>query len=603
MKSQSLIKGAAVVAAGGLLSKAMGAVYRILLMDALGGRGMGIYQMVFPFYCLLLTLSATGIPSALARMVAERRAAGEDGRSVLAGALPLFTAIGGLGSAAMFFLAPALAAAHGEAAAASAYRMLAPAVLLVAALSCLRGWLQGCGRFAPTAASEVVEQAVKIAFGLFFVRLYRGDAARAVGGAVLAVTLGELAALAFLAACARRPRPFFPARRLLPPPAAGGRGTGGRLWGGARPPFAAPSALGRGEGLPVGPLSACRPLCVPRSGGGAGKAGRVRPRALLRAVLPVAVAAGALPLTNLFESILIVRMVGRYAENATALYGLYAGAATSLVNLPVSVCYGLAAASIPAVASLRAAGRGREAEERALFALKCTLYLALPASALLFAFSAPVCALLFRLPEGEMAVLVRLVRLLAIAAAPLAAVQTLSACLTGLGRPGRAALSAALACALRLGAEFALLSFPQISVFGAAYACIGCYLVAFLLDLYYSIKERKNRIAAGGQALKFALLAAASACAAWPLRGAFPLAQPLLAGGLYLALSVPFRAFGAEELRSAWRKPYDRTRRAGVQPRRSSGGRQDRPPFGRPRHPAHGRDARRGGRARARRPV
>ena len=289
MKSQSLIKGAAVVAAGGLLSKAMGAVYRILLMDALGGRGMGIYQMVFPFYCLLLTLSATGIPSALARMVAERRAAGEDGRSVLAGALPLFTAIGGLGSAAMFFLAPALAAAHGEAAAASAYRMLAPAVLLVAALSCLRGWLQGCGRFAPTAASEVVEQAVKIAFGLFFVRLYRGDAARAVGGAVLAVTLGELAALAFLAACARRPRPFFPARRLLPrPPLAGGGQGGGfgagralplrrpRRWVGgkgcpsARFPraarFASPvRAAGRGRPAASAPARCCAPSCPSRS--------------------------------------------------------------------------------------------------------------------------------------------------------------------------------------------------------------------------------------------------------------------------------------------------------------------------------------------------
>ena len=54
MKSHSFIKGAAVVAAGGLLAKMMGAVYRILLMDALGGRGMGMYQMVFPLYSLLV---------------------------------------------------------------------------------------------------------------------------------------------------------------------------------------------------------------------------------------------------------------------------------------------------------------------------------------------------------------------------------------------------------------------------------------------------------------------------------------------------------------------------------------------------------------------
>lgn len=543
MKSQSLIKGAAVVAAGSLLSKLLGAVYRILLMDALGGRGMGIYQMVFPLYCLLLTLSATGIPSALARMVAERAASGGDGRPVLAAALPLFAAIGGAGSLAMFAFAPAFAAVQGEAAAASAYRMLAPSVLLVAAVSCLRGWFQGHSRFAPTAASEVIEQAVKIAFGLLFVQIYRGDAARAVAFAALAITLSEFAALIFLAVCAGG----YPRGSLLVRMRR-------RTWG--------IRFAGRGAFVPHVPLFAPFPAAA-----GKGKSARPRTRELLRAVLPVAVAAGALPLSNLIESILIVRLIGRYAENATALYGLYAGAATALVNLPVPVCYGLAAASIPAVSALRAAGRGREAEERALFALKCTLYLALPAAALLFAFPGPVCGLLFRLPEGEMEVLVRLVRLLALSAAPLAAVQTLSACLTGLGRSKYAAFSVTLACILRLAAEFVLLQFPQISVFGAAYACIGCYLVAFLLDLYYSIRERKNRIRAGGQACKFALLAAAAAGAAWPLRAAFPLAPFIAAGLAYLALSVPFRAFGAEELRFAWRNRHDRNRRTGVQPR------------------------------------
>ena len=531
MKSHSFIKGAAVVAAGGLLAKMMGAVYRILLMDALGGRGMGMYQMVFPLYSLLLTLAATGVPSALARLVAER--AEGQGRAVLRAALPLFAAVGGLGSLAMFLLAPAVAAAQGEPSAAAAYRLLAPSVLLVAAVACLRGYFQGNSRFAPGALSELVEQAVKIAFGLLFARLYAGDAARAVSGAVFAVTLSELAALAFLAACAGR-------RRALPLAARA-------------PAFA--RTFGWGKKVPFAPPFARSPADGPRAG------------ELLRAVLPVAAAAGALPLCSLAESILIVRLVGRYAENATALYGLYAGAATSLVNLPVSVCYGLAAASIPSVAALRAAGRTVEAEERALFALKCTLYLAFPAAAALFAFPAPVCSLLFRLPAEEGETLARLVRILSLSAVPLAAVQTLSACLTGLGRSKRAALSVALACALRLGAEAVLLRYPQISVFGAAYAAGGCYLVAFLLNLYYSIKERKNRIRIGGHALKFALLSAAAAGAAWPLRELSVFAALAAAAAVYLALSVPLRAFRPEEVRLAWRNRYDRTRRTWLQPR------------------------------------
>ena len=129
------------------------------------------------------------------------------------------------------------------------------------------------------------------------------------------------------------------------------------------------------------------------------------------------------------------------------------------------------------------------------------------------------------------------------------------------------AIGDALACALRLGAEAVLLRYPQISVFGAAYAAGGCYLVAFLLNLYYSIKERKNRIRIGGHALKFALLSAAAAGAAWPLRELSVFAALAAAAAVYLALSVPLRAFRPEEVRLAWRNRYDRTRRTWLQPR------------------------------------
>ncbi len=64
MKKQSYLKGAVIISVGGFLSKLLGAVYRIPLVAFLGGEGMGIYQMVYPLYCILLTVSASGIPTA-----------------------------------------------------------------------------------------------------------------------------------------------------------------------------------------------------------------------------------------------------------------------------------------------------------------------------------------------------------------------------------------------------------------------------------------------------------------------------------------------------------------------------------------------------------
>ena len=523
MKSHSFIKGAAVVAAGGLLAKMMGAVYRILLMDALGGRGMGMYQMVFPLYSLLITLASTGVPSALARLVAER--AEGQGRAVLRAALPLFGGRG-LGSLAMFLLAPAVAAAQGSRRRA-AYRLLAPSCCSLPRRLPAR-LLQGNSRFAP-GRFRVVEQAVKIAFGLFCAAI-PGDAARAVSGR-----------------CSPSPSASLPPSPSSPPARAGDarcRSPRARLplrarWVGGRFPSPRPS--------PVRPPT-------------------VRARALLRAVLPVAVAAGALPCAASPKASSSCGWSAATRKTRRRCTGC-----TRARRLRSSTCPSPSATASRRRASPQSRRCGRRGGSggggRALFALKCTLYLAFPAAAALFAFPAPVCSLLFRLPAEEGAALARLVRILSLSAVPLAAVQTLSACLTGLGRSKRAALSVALACALRLGAEAVLLRYPQISVFGAAYAAGGCYLVAFLLNLYYSIKERKNRIRIGGHALKFALLSAAAAGAAWPLRELSVFAALAAAAAVYLALSVPLRAFRPEEVRLAWRNRYDRTRRTWLQPR------------------------------------
>lgn len=59
---QNFLQGAFIISLGGIVAKILGACYRIPLANILGAEGLGIYQMVYPLYCLLLTISATGIP-------------------------------------------------------------------------------------------------------------------------------------------------------------------------------------------------------------------------------------------------------------------------------------------------------------------------------------------------------------------------------------------------------------------------------------------------------------------------------------------------------------------------------------------------------------
>ncbi|MBQ8885070.1 MAG: polysaccharide biosynthesis protein [Clostridia bacterium] len=449
-KGQGFLKGAATIAVGGFLAKLIGALYRIPLTNLIGGYGMGLYQMVYPFYCLLLTVSATGIPSSIAKLTAEKRALGESDEPIFKSALKLFLLIGGAGTFLMLLLAPVLSAMQGSLEVRNGYFALAPSVFLVSAISVLRGWFQGRKDMRPTALSEVFEQLVKVGFGLMFAYLYRGYPVKAVSFLLLSVTFSELAALLLL---------FFLYKRT-PQPYAGLK-----------------------------------------------NAGAFPAKKVLALSIPVTLSSAILPLSGLIESVLIVRLLKGYSENAVALYGLFSGGAVTIINLPVSIAYGIAAASVPAVSAAFAKereGQQTGARRRVLLSLGLTAALGAVSALGLFLFAAPAVKMIFRsLSAGETDTLVRLVKLLSVSALLLSCTQTLSACLTGLGKPKFAAISMSVAVAFRLALDFLLVSRPKISVYGAAIAADVCYLVAFALDLVYNliITKRSERADDNGSGL------------------------------------------------------------------------------------------------------
>ena len=427
------LKNAAVVSLGGLAAKAIGVVYRIPLANMLGGYGAGLYQMAYPLFCLMLTFSSVGIPAVVARAVAAECAAGRSGQSVLRAALKLFALLGLGGAAMLGALALPVSALQGERALAQCYLALAPAVLFVALIAVLRGYWQGRGVMSPTALSEVVEQGVKVGAGLLFAARFPHDPVSAARGALFAVTVSEAVALLFLLLFPREKERFLRVRRTE-------TGT------------------------------------------------------LLFAALPVMASAALLPLSQMLDSVLIVRLLARHTSRAVSLYGLFAGSAISLVNLPATLCSGLAAASVPSIAACFAGGEREKGRERAMTALLLCLGLALPCAVVLFAFAPLAVRLLYpALPAGDAALLVRLLRLSSVSAATLAAVDLLAACLTAMGLAKRAALSMLLAVLVKAGLQLLLVGNASYGILGAAVAANGCYLVAFFLDLFYTVKDKKSQ--------------------------------------------------------------------------------------------------------------
>lgn len=438
------LKGAAWIAAGGFIAKIIGALYRIPLTNLIGGYGLGLYQMVYPVYCMLLTVSATGIPSSIAKLTAERVGKGETGLPVFKTAMRLFLLIGVVGTVLMCLLAPFLSAAQGSREVLGGYFTLAPSVLLVSAISVFRGYFQGRNRMMPTALSEITEQAVKVGFGLLFAYLFRANVQRAVVFLLLAVSLSELMALFLMLFLFHRD----------------------------------PSATLSDK-----------------------TEEKISAKSVLRLSIPVTFSSIILPLSGLLDSVLVPRFLGAYSANAVTLFGLFSGGAVTVINLPVSICYGIAAASVPAVATAavrKSGGTGREhvpsTRKRIWYSLFVTVAVALPSAVGLFLFAEPAAKIIFRSLSGEeLRMLVDLIRAFSVSALTLSCVQTLSACLTAQGKPQYSALSMLIGVTVKTGLYVWWMQSPKISVFGLAYATNVCYLVAFLLNLVYNLVVSKEK--------------------------------------------------------------------------------------------------------------
>ncbi|MCL8208922.1 MAG: oligosaccharide flippase family protein [Actinomycetia bacterium] len=208
----SFWRGAVWLTAGALLSKLLGAVYRIFLPRVLGDTGVGLFQLAYPLYAVALAVSVSGVPIALSKETAEYRSRGDEraAERLADWALVALGLVGAVLVAAMEAAAwPLAAAVFHEPRAVWPLRALAPALLLVAVQAGLRGDFQGQQDMKPTAVSQILEQAVRVAvmFPLALWWLPRGVAWGA-AGATLGASAGALAGVAYLVA--RRTRPFRP---------------------------------------------------------------------------------------------------------------------------------------------------------------------------------------------------------------------------------------------------------------------------------------------------------------------------------------------------------------------------------------------------------
>ena len=227
---QSYLKNAALMTGADVLLRLAGMGLRIYLANALGGEGMGLYQLVLAVYALFVTLATAGVSVAATRLMAEELSRGRaEARGMLVRLLAAGLGLGVFAMAAQFGLA-GLAAAWwlGDARAAGALRAAAFGMPWMAVSAVLRGFFIARRRVEPNVLSQLAEQTVRI--GVVYVVLEQGilrgwDNGRKCTAVLAATALSEAvsacmmllfyhreARRCFAGEKARRPRD--PARRL-----------------------------------------------------------------------------------------------------------------------------------------------------------------------------------------------------------------------------------------------------------------------------------------------------------------------------------------------------------------------------------------------------
>ena len=197
IRKQGFLQGTAILTAGILISKVIGALFKIPLTRLITTEGAGHFAVAYNIYIVLLNVAASGLPIAVSRMISQAGALGNRRqiRRIHHTSLGLFLVIGLISSGATLLFSPQIARWMRDPDAVYAIAALSPAVLFVCVYSAFRGYFQGQQYMSPTAKAQVLEACSKLFIGLAaaILALRAGWSYPKVAGAsILGVTVGAV---------------------------------------------------------------------------------------------------------------------------------------------------------------------------------------------------------------------------------------------------------------------------------------------------------------------------------------------------------------------------------------------------------------------------
>lgn len=436
MGEKSFFKGALVLSIAGLIVKVIGALYKIPLARLIGDEGMGLYQMAYPVYGILLTLSTAGIPVAISILVAEKQAKDDyyGAHRIFRLSLMMLAAMGSFFTLLLIisskwlsqhvFLNPGVF---------YALIAVAPAIFLTAVSSAFRGYFQGNQTMVPTAVSQIVEQIIRVVTVLLLAYLLLSHGLPyAAAGATFGAVTGGLAALAVLLSAYRKHRQKNKARLKA-----------------------------------AGPIEPAMPLL----------------QRIITLAFPVSIGGLVVPVMQVIDATIIptrLQVAGYTFERATGLFGQFSGMANPLINIAPIITISISLALVPIISEAVTKNDRQEVSYRVNQALWSTFLIGLPSAAGLLVLATPICVMLYGIPEVG-----PLVAVLTPSTLLLGLYQTTRGTLQGMGKTYLPVINLTVGIIIKGILNYVLVAIPRLGIQGAGIATVTGFTVSVILNLFY----------------------------------------------------------------------------------------------------------------------
>lgn len=446
IKKQTFIQGTMILLAAGIVNRILGFIPRIALPRIIGAEGVGIYQLGYPFFLVIMTLITGGVPLAIAKLVSEAETEGkpQNSKYVLRVSLGLTVGLSVLFMALCLWLAPWITTTIiTDSRVYYTFVSMTPMLVIVAISSVYRGYFQGRQNMIPSATSSIIETVFRIVCTLWFAYLLLPKGiAYAAAGAMLGVMAGEFFGLLALLWQYHRDENWLSSRQARREKAQQHKKAGLEDSSG--------SQVSRG--------------LFPR---------------LLGITVPVTAGRLVGSFSYLLESIITAQslaLAGVVTAVATAQYGALQGMVIPLLLLPGVLTSSLAVSLVPSLSEAAARKDKLTIHKRLNQTIRLALVTGAPFAVIMYVLAEPLCLLLYNNADIS-----NMLRTMAPFALFLYVQAPLQATLQALDRPSRALFNTLIGAVLKLFLIWYLSSQPEYGIYGAVIAIIiNSIVVTFL---------------------------------------------------------------------------------------------------------------------------